>query len=100
MDRNGTKRAAERDSGATEPLLPVHQHGSRDAAGETANGHGTCDDSAAKRAQDDDSPAFGKSPKRMREKYLKQLGYTPLIFRVRACVLFAVVTLLVCYYSG
>jgi hypothetical protein len=25
----------------------------------------------------------GRSPKRMREKYLKQLGYTPLIFQVR-----------------
>lgn len=89
MDRNGTKRA-DNDSGAAEPLLPVHLHGSREAIGEAhTNGHGTLDDSTAK--QDDDASAFGKSPKRMREKYLKQLGYTPLIFRVRAFVLLLLV---------
>lgn len=85
MDLSGTKRA-NNDSGAAEPLLPVHLHGSREPAGEIANGHGTLDDSVAKRAQDDDASVFGKSPKHMREKYLKQLGYTPLIFRVRVCL--------------
>lgn len=62
------------DGAAAEPLLPVR----------TPGGHATA------AAQD-------ASPPRLREKYLKQLGYTPLIFRVRRLLWSHVA---VVYYQG
>lgn len=51
---------------SAEPLLPIH----------SSNAYA----STPPRAGGDDGPA-GDSPPRLREQYLKQLGYTPLIFR-------------------
>lgn len=65
-------------NGVTEPLLPVHGR----------NGHSRSAPSSPNHQYDGDR-LDGKdrslrevvSPERTREKYLKQLGYTPLIFK-------------------
>ena len=67
----------EKKDGSSEPLLPVCHDTppSRTPVNYTRSPHVN--------ARSDYS---SKSPKRMRDKYVKQLGYTPLIFQVRACV--------------
>jgi hypothetical protein len=61
------------DTPAMEPLLPMHTHAAASAAAASPpDGYG------GRFSRDAD---LSKSPK-LREKYFKQLGYTPLVFRV------------------
>lgn len=56
--------------GAAEPLLPVH-----------ARGHSLSLPTSPSELPPAHKPS--DTPERTREKYLKQLGYTPLIFKAR-----------------
>uniref|UniRef100_H3GW21 Amino acid transporter transmembrane domain-containing protein n=1 Tax=Phytophthora ramorum TaxID=164328 RepID=H3GW21_PHYRM len=70
----------ESDNGVTEPLLPAHSKGRSNSLSSSANG--VYDRNTAEHVERGDVHVKRNRP--LRDSYLKQLGYTPLIFKVNS----------------